>query len=520
MSYHLLLGIGDGRLANSFRAQLSELPDMHISSAETSSGDVVGALSDESPIDVLLLHEDLGPLPTFQLIRDISLRHPHLAVVLVAEEPTPETFSAAMEAGVRAVVSARPSLDELQTRISTAAEWARSMRRHLDSSLGGAPVPGRGGALIAITGAKGGTGATTLAIHQALVASGAQRTVCLVDMDLQAGDIPSYLDLTHRRSIVDLVEVADDVNPTVLADTLYVHPSGPHVLLAPSEGERGEDVTARVARQVLGSLRSRYEVVIVDCGAHMTEASAMAVEMADRVLVTTTPDMPSLRAARRLVKLWARLQVRKEDDLGVVLVRASRHSEIQPDFARRILQLPLLRSVVPASFRALEGAANTGAPTSVEDDGFRRAMGQLAIEIGAIDMESPVGYPPSTESSRRRKRKTKEDGQTTIEFAGLVPLLLFVLIFLWQIVILGVGFISAGHAANEGAHAAAIGKSPEKVADIAKQAIPWGWDEESEVHYEEEDDYVAVEVAIPFALPGIFDSPWSVGSKSRVVHEE
>lgn len=519
MSYLLLLGASDERLAGSLRAQLSELGDMQISSAEGSSGDVLGALADAPDVDVLLLHEELGPLPTFQLVRDISLRHPHVAVVLVAEEPTPETFSAAMEAGVRAVVSTQPSLDELHTRISTAAEWARSMRRHLDPSVTGAPLPGKGGTLIALTGAKGGTGSTTLAVHLAMAASGARRTACLVDMDLQAGDVPSYLDLTHRRSIVDLVDVADDLNPTVLSDTLFVHPSGPHVLLAPADGERGEDVSARVARQVLGSLRSRYEIVIVDCGTHMTEATAMAVEMADRVVVATTPDMPALRAARRLVRLWSRLQVRKEDDLEIVLNRTSRRSEIQPDFAGKVLQLPMLRTVVPAAFRALEPATNTGTPASVEDDGFRRAVGQLASEIGILETDRPAHGQQPQPPKRRLPRLGKDEGQATVEFAGLVPLILLLVIFLWQAVLLGVGFISAGHAANEGAHAAAVGKSPAQVADAAKETLPWGWDEHSTVHYERDDPYVAVDVTVPFFLPGVFRSPWSVGSESRVVHE-
>lgn len=337
MSYVLLLGVGDDRLAGSLRAQFSELPDMYISSVEASSGDVVGALADEPGADVLLLHEQLGPLPTFQLIRDISLRHPHVAVVLVAEEPSPDTFSAAMEAGVRAVVSTTPTLDELQTRVSTAAEWARSMRRHLDASYAGSPAPGPAGTLVAVAGAKGGTGTTTLAVHLALAVSAARHTVCLVDMDLQGGDVPAYLDISHRRNIADLVDVADDLNPTVLADTLFVHPAGPHVLLPPRSGEQAEEVSARATRQILGNLRSRYEVVIVDCGSHTTEGSAMSVEMADRVLVTTTPDLPALRATNRLAKLWSRLQVRKEDDLAL------------PVWARRAAApVPLRRSRVPA----------------------------------------------------------------------------------------------------------------------------------------------------------------------------
>lgn len=532
MSYQLLLGVGDEVLANSLRAQLSELPDMQVNSSETSSGDVVGALADEPGIEVMLLHEGLGPLPTFQLIKDISLRHPQLAVVLVADEPTPETFSAAMEAGARGVLSAQPSLEELESRISTAAEWSRSMRRHLDPSLSGGPLPGKGGMLFALAGAKGGTGATTLAVHLALAASAARHTACLVDMDLQAGDVPGYMDLTHRRSIGDLVDVAEDINATVLSDALFVHPAGPHVLLAPQDGERGEDVTARVARQVLGALRSRYEVVIVDCGAHMSEASAMAVEMADRVVIAATPDMPALRSARRLARLWTRLQVRKEDEIGVLLTQTSRHSEIQPDFARKVLQLPTLRTTVPATFRGLEQAANTGRPMDIDDDGFRRALGSLAAEIGVLEVDASTEAAASQGSSsgRRKKRRGKDEGQTAVEFVGLVPSILFVLLLLWQVVILGVTFISVGHAANEGASEAAIlpeylsaEETHDKVADAAKERMPFGWDEEATVEYKPEKsdpDYVSVWIAAPTVIPGVSVDTWHVESKARVVHEE
>lgn len=522
MSYLLLLGVGDERLAGSLRARLGELPDMQISSVERSSGDVTAALADQPSVEVLLLHEGLGPIPPFQLIKDMALRHPHLAIVLAVSEMTTDTFNSAMQAGARVVVSTQPTLDELQTSISTAAEWSRSMRRHLDSSLAGGPLPGRGGTVIAVSGAKGGTGATTLAVHLAVVASGARRTVCLVDMDLQGGDVPSYLDLTHRRSIADLAEVADDLNPTVLSDTLFVHPIGPHVLLAPAEGERGEEVTERVARQVLASLRSRYEILVVDCGAHMTEAGAMAVEMADRVLVTTTPDMPALRATRRLAKLWSRLQVRKEDQLEVVLTRTSRHNEIQPDFARKVLQLPVLRTSIPSAFRALEAAANTGVPTSVADDNFRRAMGGLAAEVGVVQAQAPGGGQQpqkQLQGSGRRRQRGRDTGQSTIEFVGILPLVLFVLLLVEQVVLFGITFISAGHAANEAAHAAAIGKSEKKVEQAALQRIPWGWEEEAQVHWKPGDEYVRVEIATPVVLPGVVFAPWPVQSEARVVYE-
>lgn len=518
MSFLVLFGLADSELANALRAQLSELPDLRIRGMERSSGDVVGALASDDAVDVCVLHEDLGPLPALELARDIALRHPHVAVVLMAEDPTPHTFAAAMEAGARGVLSSHPSLEELRARIVAAGEWSQSMRRHLGASVAG-PLPGRGGTLLALAGAKGGTGTTTLAVHLALACVAARRSVCLVDMDLQAGDVSTYLDIRHRRTMLDLVDVADDLNPTVLADTLFVHPTGLHVLLAPAEGERGEDVTARAARQVLGALRSRYDLVIADCGTHLSEGNAMAIEMADQVLLTATPDLPALRAARRTARLWGRLQVRKEDDAAVVLTRHSRDSEIQPEFARRLLGLPLLRATVPAAFRALEESVNTGTPARLADERFRRAVGQVAAEIKAA---SP-GTGPAVRPAGRRRRGRRDAGQASIETVALAPWLLLLLVFAWQVVLVGMGAVVAAHAANEGAARAAVGDPPRAVAAAALRRIPAPWDDRAEVHYGCGGgvcaDRVVVEVAVPVVLPGVWYSPWPIETEAKVVHE-
>jgi pilus assembly protein CpaE len=392
VSIQVLIGTPDLELAARLRAQIAELADVEVIGVENSSGDVLGIVGSHEELDVVLVDEQNAPQPGQELIREIAMRRPHIAAVLVCRRVDEEVLSRALEAGARGVLGHSPGLEELNSRLTSAAEWSRGMRRYLGTGLGAGDVGGHRGRIVALAGAKGGTGATTLAVQLALAASAAGRTVCLVDMDLQTGDIPTYLDMVHRRSIADLVGVADELTGAMLADALFVHEAGPHVLLAPSESERAEDVTLLAARQILGVLRSRYEVVIVDCGAFMTEGAVSAAEMADQAVITVTPDLPCLRAAKRLAHLWERLRVRKPDEIAVVMTRQSRKNEIQPDFAARILGLPLLRTTIPPAFRALERAINNGALGRVDDDGFRRAMTQLGEELGVLPIATgPVG---------------------------------------------------------------------------------------------------------------------------------
>ncbi|WP_368857920.1 CpaE family protein, partial [Streptomyces sp. DH12] len=133
----------------------------------------------------------------------------------------------------------------------------------------------------------------------------------------------SYLDVQFRRSVVDLAAI-NDISPRVLADAVFRHDSGLALLLAPAEGERGEEVTDRAARHIVGALRSRYEVVVIDCGAQLGGAGAAAVEMADRSLLVTTPDVIAVRGAKRTVRMWDRLQIRKAEETTVVVNRHTR----------------------------------------------------------------------------------------------------------------------------------------------------------------------------------------------------
>jgi pilus assembly protein CpaE len=508
VSIKLLLGTEDRALGAALAAQFQEIPEAEILGVEVNSTDVVQVVGGLPDLDVVLVHQALGPLPALDLIRELGLRHPQLAVVLIAEEATAETYAAAMGAGARGVISNEPTLAELQGRIVTAAEWSRTMRRHFDSSTSSV-MPGRLGTMLAICGAKGGTGATTLAVHLA-VAVAAKRSVCLVDMDLQKGDIPTYMDVQHRRSIADLVRAADDLDGAILSEALFVHRDGPHLLLAPEDGEQAEDVTARAVRQILAAVRSRYDVVIVDCGSQASEGTAMAVELADTVLVTVTPDLPAIRSAKRLVNLWRRLQIRKAEDVTVVLNRHDKRHEIQPELARKMLGVKLLSGTVPAGFRALEEAANTGSPMAVKDAGFRKAIGAIAKETGLLEV---AGEPPS-EADR---------GTVLTEFAAIVPFLVILLLLVWQAIVTGLTSMYASHAANEAARAVSVlgydtAQSREEVRKRTVARITGKWGNQEHFDLQVNDGYAKVTIDTPFFLPGL-RTGLDVSARAKIVPE-
>ncbi|WP_392672265.1 CpaE family protein [Streptomyces sp. LN785] len=403
MTTRILPAVGDPDAARSVTTLLSQLPDAEPGAPVADSTQLIDTLArlagesiDELP-EVVVVHERIGPVPALELIREVSLRFPAIGVVLITADASPGLFAAAMESGARGLVTLPLSYEELVNRVQSAAQWSVGVRRHLGS--GGDVFTGPGGTVVTVSGAKGGVGVTVTAVQLALAAQASGRTVALVDMDLQAGDIASYLDVQFRRSIVDLAAIAD-ISPRVLSDAVFSHSTGLALLLAPGDGERGEEVSDRSARQIVSALRSRYEVVIIDCGSQLQGANAAAIEMADTALLVTTPDVIAVRGAKRIVRMWDRLQIRKAEETVTLVNRFIRNTEIQPPLIEKITGTRMASTAVPANFKELQGAVDSGRMHELDPKStVKQALWGLAGELGIVKV------PESTD----RRGKFKND---------------------------------------------------------------------------------------------------------------
>lgn len=390
MTTRILPAVGEADAARSVTTLLSQLPDAEPAAPVGDSTQLIDTLArlageslDELP-EVVLVHERIGPVPALELIREVSLRFPAVGVVLITADASPTLFSAAMDSGARGLVTLPLSYEELVNRVQSAAQWSVGVRRHLGA--GGDVFTGPGGTVVTVSGAKGGVGTTVAAVQLALAAQASGRTVALVDMDLQSGDIASYLDVQFRRSIVDLAAISD-ISPRVLADAVFSHSTGIALLLAPGEGERGEEVSDRAARQIVSALRSRYEILIIDCGAQMSGANAAAIEMADTALLVTTPDVVAVRGAKRIVRMWDRLQIRKAEETTTVVNRFNRNTEIQPALIQKITGTRLAGTSIPANFKELQSAVDAGRMHELDQKSVvKQALWALAGELGLVKL--------------------------------------------------------------------------------------------------------------------------------------
>jgi flagellar biosynthesis protein FlhG len=154
---------------------------------------------------------------------------------------------------------------------------------------------------IAITGAKGGVGKTTLAVNFALQCALSGHRVLLVDFDAGCGNVGVHLRLSAQKHLEDL---ADD--HCQAAATLLPAPAGLSIILSrhgdDSLATADDAQLARILKR-LDTLASQFDLVITDTSAGIGRTTLAVAAHAALVLNVSTSDAASVTDAYALCKV-------------------------------------------------------------------------------------------------------------------------------------------------------------------------------------------------------------------------
>ena len=421
----------------------------------------------------ILVDEALEGRIALPIIQELSRTYPLIPVVLLSRARTSESVVAAMDAGARTVLALPLSLEEISNRLLPVLAWSRAVRSEASSRE--EITARRQGTITAVVGAKGGVGTSTVALMAAAQLAQGART-CLVDLDVRGGDLAAMTGISVRRSITDLADIAAEVSAREISEVMYPLPGGIALLPAPEQGETGEMLTESATRQILTMLRYQFDHVVLDCGNRLDDILAMGLDSADRALIVTTPDAPAPRSVRRLSDALDRLDIARGRPFGLVVNLTSRQREIQPATAAKMTGVALAASI-PDLTAQIEMAVNSNTLLTSRVPAMAKAAQSIA---GAITAGTAPGPAPdqstaasSTKAARRgRKRRRSQRGQITVEFPVVFALATAAILLCIQALSLGISYMYATHAANEAAHAYAIGKSPGQVQQEVTSRLP------------------------------------------------
>jgi len=203
--------------------------------------------------------------------------------------------------------------------------------------------------VVAVTGGKGGTGKTNVAVNLAILLARCHRQkVMLVDADLGLANVDLLLDVQPRWNLCHVIDGLRRVEETII-----VGPEGVEIVPGASGIARLanlEEVQRRSLAEQLARLERRADFLIVDTSAGIGDTVVTLASSADDCLVVTTPEPPSIADAYALVKLVARRPQRPRVSL-LVNMAGSRQE------ARRV-------------FERLSAVAARFAGITVHDAGF------------------------------------------------------------------------------------------------------------------------------------------------------
>jgi len=205
--------------------------------------------------------------------------------VVVLYHGSPNGFlKRAFEAGADDLVE----LPQSAAQLSFALEKALARRR---GSVAGAAE----GEMITVLGPKGGTGKTITSSNLSVALALEGKSVVLVDLDLQFGDVGLALGLEPSRTIYDLAVAGGTLDADKIEGFLAQHPSGARALMAPLRPDQAAVIGTPFLREVFEILRSRFDFVLVDTPPAFTAEVIAAVDVSTHLCVVGMLDALSLK---------------------------------------------------------------------------------------------------------------------------------------------------------------------------------------------------------------------------------
>ncbi|MCA0294208.1 MAG: AAA family ATPase [Actinobacteria bacterium] len=482
-------------LRSSFGTVVAEAPEIELVGVVSSTNELNSLVQETPDLDVVVVDAGMFDPPGLEVVRELGLNAPLVAVVVVGNATT--TLAAVVAAGGRAMLNRPLSLQEVQSQLETAAAWSRSLRQHVSGNVHGGRNE-RGG-IVALAGAKGGVGTSVLATVLATQAAALGETVCLVDLDLRAGDLAFLCGVSPRRNISDLAGLVGDLTIRGIREVTVEVPAGFTLLAAPDRVEQADDASAPAVRQMLNELRRHFSVIVVDAGSALDDARAAALELADEAILVADCELISIRAGRRTLDAWDRLSVRESGGVRLVVNRTDRRREVQPDLVAKLVKVPLTRAF-PDVVDEVEEPVNSGQLTSARMPQLERVARQLLGDLGIGTPVNGAALEPATAGVRHRRpfglRARTEAGSAAVELPVFITIFLIAFFAAAQALAVGLGYIVAGNAANEVARAASVGATDAQIAATADHAMG-GFRLEPRARVNRAAHTVTVEVSVP-----------------------
>src|SRR5262249_41674874 len=213
-------------------------------------------------------------------------------------------------------------------------------------------------------GAKGGVGATTIAVNLAESIARSAGETLLIDMHVATGDAAVFLGVDPRFTIVDALENTQRLDANFFRSLVVHTPSGLDLLSSSVRVLAGQVDPQRVRTLIDFSMRY-YRAVVLDVP-RADQSALDALEAASSIFVVVNHELPTLSAAYRIV---SRLRQKYGSDrISLLVNRSDKHSDITITDIEKAVNAKV-KHVFPSEYKTALVAANQGQPLARATEG-------------------------------------------------------------------------------------------------------------------------------------------------------
>lgn len=341
------------------------------------------AMNTDGPFDVLVAGPSLSTKNGLSALQAIHDETPATSLLLAFAKRPDSTLREIIRTGAIDLLQLPIGDSALHDAIERAVGLSRS--RAIE------PVPvteahanSPKGTVFTVSSATGGCGKTFYATNLAyFLHQHTGKRTCIVDLDLQFGEVSTALRLRPRFTISDALS-REDIDEVDLANHIdeYVvsHDSGVMVLPAPKDPSEADRIHPTDVTRVIEAARAKFDYVIVDTPAALTEIVLAAFDLSNQLYVMATLDLPSVRHMGVFLNTLEKLKI-PSDNVKLILNKAESDVGLDIDQVTRLFPQGFT-SVLPYA-KEVTKSVNVGTPVLAFSPGSevsrRMASGMAAL---------------------------------------------------------------------------------------------------------------------------------------------
>lgn len=226
----------------------------------------------------------------------------NIKVILIAEDVTPASLHSLLRNGA----------DEFVPYPLPESELAQAIERVRAPDVPVVTQPAapnlqagtqKDGAVLAVHGLAGGTGATTLAVNLAwelaTISGEKSPSVSLLNFDLQFGAVSTFFDLQRRDVVYEMLSDTESMDEESFAQSLLTYQDKMEVLTAPADMLPLDLVTPEDISRIIAMARSHFDYVVIDMPSTLVQWSETVLQESHVYFATLELDMRSAQNTLR-----------------------------------------------------------------------------------------------------------------------------------------------------------------------------------------------------------------------------